>query len=302
MKFWVGITDEEWFKFLAAWKPDEINFWRPGGQQSSWHPIPEGAPFLFKLHSPNNFIVGGGYFVKHTILPLSLAWLAYGEKNGAGSLGQLREAIQRYRGNSPEHDPSIGCTLLSEPFFWPEEEWIPIPFDWPKSIVQGKTFDSEDQAQGTNLWSKVEPLLWKKPMVVGGEERYGTPRLVQPRLGQGAFRILVTEAYHRRCSITGEKTLPVLEAAHIKPYSQEGPHAVNNGLLLRSDLHILFDQGYLAIDQDLKVKVSPKIREMYENGRDYYAHQGQKLLVLPEKLADQPSRDYLEWNLKRFLA
>ena len=51
----------------------------------------------------------------------------------------------------------------------------------------------------------------------------------------------MTDAYERRCAVTGEKTLPVLEAAHIRPYALLGPHRVNNGLLLRSDLHKLFD-------------------------------------------------------------
>ena len=48
--------------------------------------------------------------------------------------------------------------------------------------------------------------------------RYGEPTLVTPRLGQGAFRVLVTDVYHRRCAITGGKTLPALDAAHIRPY------------------------------------------------------------------------------------
>jgi hypothetical protein len=69
--------------------------------------------------------------------------------------------------------------------------------------------------------------------------RYGAPTLVRPRLGQGAFRVIVIEVYDRRCTITGERTLPVLEAAHIKPYVSGGPHPPENGLLLRSDLHTL---------------------------------------------------------------
>jgi len=72
--------------------------------------------------------------------------------------------------------------------------------------------------------------------------RYGEPVLVRPRLGQGTFRVIVTDVYERRCTIMGERTLPVLEAAHIKPYGVGGPHSSENGLLLRSDLHTLFDQ------------------------------------------------------------
>jgi putative restriction endonuclease len=71
------------------------------------------------------------------------------------------------------------------------------------------------------------------------DPRYGDPVPVRPRLGQGAFRVVVTDAYDRRCAITRERTLPVLEAAHIKPYSEGGIHDLPNGLLLRSDLHRL---------------------------------------------------------------
>jgi len=53
----------------------------------------------------------------------------------------------------------------------------------------------------------------------------------------------VTDAYTRRCAITGEKTLPALQAGHIRPHAKSGPHEIRNGLLLRSDLHNLFDLG-----------------------------------------------------------
>jgi putative restriction endonuclease len=314
MKYYVGVTDDDWFSFLSERKADEVNFWRPGAQ-AHWGPIQPGAPFLFKLHSPNNYIVGGGYFVKHTVLPLSLAWLAYGEKNGSVSLQQLKEAIEKYRRKKNEdiiHDPPVGCTLLAEPFYWEKPQWIPVPSEWPMNVVQGKTLDSEE-GMGRALWDAVSLRLPSanaksyvspsSPEAIEPGARFGAPRLVAPRLGQGAFRVLVTEAYQRRCAVTGEKTLPVLQAAHIKPYSEGGPHNVTNGLLLRSDLHILFDNGYIGVDQDYKIKVSPKIREEFSNGRDYYVHQNQKLLVLPTHEQEQPSREQLEWHLKeRFLA
>ncbi|MEE8329017.1 MAG: hypothetical protein V3R54_03700 [Thermodesulfovibrionia bacterium] len=67
MKFWIGVTNNEWFKFLSTRTPDEVNFWQPGG--TSFRALEPGEPFLFKLHSPLNFIVGGGYFVRHSVLP-----------------------------------------------------------------------------------------------------------------------------------------------------------------------------------------------------------------------------------------
>jgi putative restriction endonuclease len=96
--------------------------------------------------------------------------------------------------------------------------------------------------------------------------------------------------------VTGEKTLPVLEAAHIKPYANEGPHRVQNGLLLRSDLHKLFDLGYVTVTPDLDMEVSSKLREDWSNGREYYAWHGKKLAHLPIDQHLQPARDFLKWH------
>ena len=115
-------------------------------------------------------------------------------------------------------------------------------------------------------------------------------------LGHSAFRVVVTAAYQRRCAITGEKTLPFLEAAHIKPYAAEGPHAVTNGLLFKSDFHTLFDRGYITIDEDYRIYVSRRLHEDYGNSRDYYKYHGKKLLILPEKTMELPSKEFLRWQ------
>ena len=123
------------------------------------------------------------------------------------------------------------------------------------------------------------------------------------RLGTGAFRGPVTEAYNRRCAIPGERTLPVLDAAHIKPYAEMGPHLIANGLLLRSDFHILFDDGYITITDDLRVQVSGKIKEKFENGREYYQYGDRPLLITPKHSDERPSPDFLRWhNTERFLS
>ncbi|WP_163111010.1 HNH endonuclease, partial [Acinetobacter baumannii] len=72
-------------------------------------------------------------------------------------------------------------------------------------------------------------------------------------------------------AVTGEKTLPILDAAHIKPWSDGGENRPGNGLLLRTDVHRLFDLGYVTVNHDREFEVSPRLREDYENGKDYYA-------------------------------
>lgn len=84
MKMYVGITDYDWFKTLKQANCDEVNFWKPGGR-TNFKALNEGDLFLFKLHSPQDYIVGGGFFLKFSILPSSLAWEAFGIANGAKS-------------------------------------------------------------------------------------------------------------------------------------------------------------------------------------------------------------------------
>lgn len=99
----------------------------------------------------------------------------------------------------------------------------------------------------------------------------GKPHLVTPRLGQGGFHFSVIDAYERRCAVTGERTLPALDAAHIRPFAEVQRHVVINCVTLRPDIHRLFDQGYVTIDPALRLRVSRAIKTEFENGRDYYA-------------------------------
>ena len=303
MRFYVGVTDNTWFNFLSERKPSEVNFWQPGGA-ATFRALSPGELFLFKLHSPLNFISGGGVFVKHSLIPLSMAWEAFGIKNGTGDLKTFREKVFRYRGRNAklELDPTIGCIILAHPFFLEKSEWLPAPEDWHPNIVQGKTYATDDRIEMSLLNQVKEKLLLQNipkdeiPAMTEETSRYGLEYITRARLGQGAFRVLVTDAYSRRCAMTGEKTLPVLESAHIKPYASSGPHSVDNGLLLRSDVHKLFDLGYITLTTEYRVEVSNRIREEYENGRDYYALQGRPLISLPHEPLHYPSRQYIEWH------
>lgn len=299
MKYFVGITDKEWFDQLQEMRPDELNFWKPGGTQA-FRALAPGEPFLFKLHGPHNFIVGGGFFVGFSFLPVSLAWDAFERKNGVRDRVEFLQRIIHYRREPPIPltDPTIGCVILTSPFFLSRDEWVPVPADWPRSTVQGKTYSTEESV-GASLWKEVRARIEGIP---GAYVPPSTVLEIRPtydvlgRVGQGAFRVLVTDAYERRCAITGERTLPVLEAGHIVPYSVEQSNLVSNGLLLRADLHKLFDQGLLTVTPELRVKVSPAIRERFENGRDYYALQDQPLKITPTAKPCRPDLDRLSWH------
>jgi putative restriction endonuclease len=243
------------------------------------------------------------FFLKFSILPSSLAWEAFGLANGARSLFELHDRIYKYRKTNriSDPDPQIGCIILSMPFYLEEDDWITVPDNWSKNIVQGKTYDTSEH-YGKLLYQQIQEVLYSQRFNKNllredsVNSRYGKEQKIKPRIGQGAFKILITDAYHRRCAITGEKTLPVLEAAHIKPFSLDGPHEINNGLLLRRDFHTLFDRGYITIDKEFNVEVSRRIKEDFGNGKEYYAHHGSKLIILPGKKEQLPGPHYLEWH------
>jgi putative restriction endonuclease len=305
VKAFVGITDSDWFSFLAA-RPnlDEVNFWQPSGA-TQFRALAPRELFLFKLHAPQQFIVGGALFAYSTILPLSLAWDAFEEKNGSISLDEMRLRIAKYRRTMPDPrtDYEVGCVLLVQPFFLRETDWIPAPADWRAEIMRGKSYDltaGEVRRLWEQLVERIPGTMGRvgqpaQPVPLVAEPRYGTPVTVLPPLGKGTFRVVVTDAYDRQCAVTSERTLPVLEAAHVRPYGRSGPHDPRNGLLLRSDIHTLFDRGYVTVTPEMRFEVSRKIREEFENGRAYYdLHGGVVRTAQRKDWAVAP--EFLEWH------
>ena len=299
MHFFVGITDRDWFNYLSRLDGlDEVNFWQPSGKRT-FRRLQPGEPFLFKLHSPDDYIVGGGFFSHFTILPASIVWQAFGEKNGAGTEEEMRARIARYRkiaNPSIADDFNIGCILLEAPFFFERSDWISLP-EWKHEIVQGRGYDSEED--GAEIWSRVEALIEGHSVLEeqGAEvevpgRRYGEPTTILPRLGQGSFRLIVTDSYNRRCAFTNSPVLHVLDAAHIKPYASGGTHAPKNGLLMRQDLHTLFDRGYMTVTPDHHIEVSSRIKQEFDNGREYYTLRGKEigLPLMPDR---RPSAEFL---------
>lgn len=293
----VAVTDDNWFEMLRRHTNlNEVNFWAPSA--ASFRALQPGEMFLFKLHAPRNMIVGGGIFAYANVLPCSLAWSAFGEANGAQSEREMRARIGRYRKADPTDggDFAIGCRILTQPFFFEENDWVPVPPDWSPNIVSFKTYNTRDTT-GLALWEAINNRL-TRPRPSGVAEagaRFGEPQLIRPRLGQGAFRVLVTDIYHRRCAVTQERTLPALEAAHIRPYGDGGEHEARNGLLLRRDIHSLFDAGYVTVTPDLRFEVSRRIKEEFDNGRVYYALHGQRINA-PDQASQRPDPTALSWH------
>ncbi len=309
MRAYVGVTDGDWHRYLAASGADEVNFWRPGGA-TAFRALKTGEPFFFKSHfRDGNRIIGGGLYSGFAALRLSEAWQFFGEANGAPTARNMRQRVGRYRATplQPDEDPIIGCVFIRDVTFFADAAEAPPP-GWAPNIVQGASFDMDDASMRSYFDHLMARLLGVATNVDLAWHRdgpvYGDPRMVPQRLGQRAFQGVVLDAYNYRCAVTGDKIRPVLQAAHIRPLPQGGEHRLDNGLLLRSDVHTLFDRGYLAVDRLHRLRVSPRLRTEFGNGEEFYARAASKEpITVPSRRIDRPSKEFLEWHMDEvFLA
>lgn len=304
----VGLTDPDWYSFLSAQPQiDEVNFWQPHGNRA-FRALRPNEPFFFKLRAPLKAIAGFGFFQRFESLPAWRAWECFGQMNGAPDFDSMVDRITRLRGEpSPRSgDFLIGCIMIAAPVFFRPEEWVFPPTDWAKTgIQQGKLYPDLSSGEGNRILRECMERAsaglhyWNveaQPHGVAEDSpRYGAPVEVRPRFGQGLFSFAVRDAYKGACAITHEHSMPVLEAAHIQPYGRGGEHRVDNGLLLRSDLHKLYDHGYVTVTPDYVFRVGDSLRDEFHNGHSYYSLDGSRIMV-PEASQLRPNRDLLEWQ------
>ncbi|KFE65451.1 hypothetical protein DB31_1567 [Hyalangium minutum] len=145
--------------------------------------------------------------------------------------------------------------------------------------------------------SHQEPLLFAHDAAEDAyvpnelDERTVLKRQIRARRGQATFRQALRERFDDTCLVTRCKLPDLLEAAHISPYRGQKDHHPSNGLLLRADIHTLFDLDLLGIDPaTLQVHLHPRL-----HGLGYDAFAGQVLACNPHHL----SREALEsrWGL-----
>jgi putative restriction endonuclease len=144
------------------------------------------------------------------------------------------------------------------------------------------------QRLGSRDDAEVPETFYDPTSIEDGRQK--TWAAIKRRQGQPAFRRNLLRAYGGRCAITGCAIEPLLEAAHIVPYRGPKTNDVRNGLLLRADIHTLFDVGAVRIDPDGKVRLVPSL-----HGTEYGALHGQQLRM-PELPTDHPSQRALAWH------
>ena len=106
--------------------------------------------------------------------------------------------------------------------------------------------------------------------------------VIKRRLRDTKFRKKLMAAYEGRCAVSGTNVAAVLEASHITPYAISPSNKTTNGILLRADLHTLFDAALLKISKDYKIQVDPSLRDS-----EYWQFH-QKTISLPRLDNDKP--------------
>lgn len=305
---YIGVTDRQWFEHLRAQRPaiEEMNFWQPSaGRMLQLEP---GTPFFFKLKKrEGDAIVGFALYARGVRLPIREAWAFFGQGNGCQTQEQLRTAIAQYRAQNglgvTGLNDEIGCHLLIAPVLFDEPQWIRPPGDWAYNLTQGhkRRLDEPEMAR---IWAHCRSAMHQVDLgdqtrlqleASIGHSGYGAPVLVAPRVGQGTFRAVTMDAYRGSCAVTTEHSRPVLEAAHIVPFAVSQSHDVRNGLLLRADVHKLFDAGYVTVTPDARFIVSPRLEQEFSNGKIYYARNGDPI-QLPEDRRFRPDPELLRWH------
>jgi putative restriction endonuclease len=314
MQPFIALTDKAWFDFLASisteGRVDEVNFWSPKATRPMKH-MTLGEPVFFRLKHPFQRIAGYAFFAHFSVLELDTAWSTFGFKNGDPDRHRFLERIGGYRREAlSAHEAQvakIGCTILRDAVFWPSERWIPWGEEqgWSPNIVQGKT--EQDPARASRLMAEIahDPLTNAEefgarfePLEVDDREVVLAP--ARERVGQGAFRSRLLDAYGRRCAITGERTEPLLDAAHVQPYLGPKSNHIQNGMLLSKEFHTLFDLGMITVTPEYRVRISQRIRERWSNGRRFYSFDGQPLISIPSVQHERPSTEALKWHNEKF--
>lgn len=161
--------------------------------------------------------------------------------------------------------------------------------------------EAKDKNWQTTVSSKYQIWTVSEDEINSSEETFNPDNIdetkekitktIANRRGLSTFREILLKAYNEKCAITGTSVTSILEAAHILPYQGEKTNHISNGLLLRSDIHTLFDLGLISIDGSYNVVISQSLADT-----EYSSYNGKKIL-LPKSIFEYPSREALALKL-----
>ena len=296
---WYSIVKNEYISAGSA----ATNFWtvKQGEAPDELAGLKPGSLVLNVVDEGDHFyIVGGGYFLNWGELKPVEAWERFGVRNGYSSFDDLKEEIAKQGGNA---DSTLISTILFGTFIFSRHEVLMVPDEFKAEFSGGKSrfMLSVNEPLGRYL----ERMLRDRRAGLNSDEYssdwrgiyYLAARHVEHSDIDG-FYAAVLAAYNFKCAVTGSEVQPLLDVANIQPCYSNTFQSVQNGILMRTDLHRLFSEGYITLryTQDLsaiEVMVSKTIKTV--GGADYLQYDGRRL-TLPADKTKWPKREYLEWH------
>lgn len=237
-KVMVALTDYDWYSTLMGLQSvDMVNFWTPTPWNVSGLSKGDKVYFLLK-EKYGRKICGYGDFAYYENESVEEAWNKYGIYNGVENLANLQLRVARYTDKNSEKGFTgqghiIGCIILNDVVFFDQIEQVsPKEYGWdiPKQVVKYKYFDQQHSI--ASIEQSIEDIF---PFILlsNDDAKEYTQTKSKNRKGQFEFRQKILKAYNNTCCITGEKTLDLLQAAHIQNHISQASNHIQNGILLR---------------------------------------------------------------------
>lgn len=300
--YYIGNTDHDWFELCKGNSPlPQVNFWQPS--RKKFHALNDGGIFFFRRKAPINKIGGFGILAFSGDATIKDCWDSFGISNGVDSLEEFITRVRKYRkSDHVDQHTLIGVKTIVEATFLDEQDWFDLPRDWSQNIVTGKGYSADSDA-GKQLYKSYIQLKHRERDTTvsntisgfsdGPQTGYYAERTSKVRVNQSQFRLAVIAAYEGRCAITGCSVHEALDAAHIKRFSDTQDHSIQNGILLRKDIHALIDQGLLIIDKEGFIHLSGSFHDNYSDKNEYLQFEG-KRMRFPKNPRYQPRLEDFE--------
>jgi hypothetical protein len=306
-------TDPYWFAHVFSRGIKNPVFWRKTARNPNREAVVPGNQLFFRVTKTNPPVIRGrGVINAVGVYTLAEAFDAFDQRLGYPSMREMISASTKWTsGIHLQPNTKMFCIVVSDfqvlRDIRTDTELANLGIDFiHTNVVTGKELDD---AQTSALLEIArdrasQPVSSLVSFISNGaaseavdefnprniqDAREKIARLVAKRQGQPEFRKKLLKAYGSKCAISGSNAPAALEAAHVIPYLGPQTNHVSNGLLLRADLHTLFDLGLIAIDSyTMTVIVHPSLL-----ATDYRELAG-KAVSLPANKRDRPNKEALD--------
>lgn len=259
---------------------------------------PPGSLVLFLVEKDGEQIIcGGGFFLKHLNLDITSCWNEYGVLSGYMTLNDFLKRAKEFKADM--NDP-LSCYIADGSFIFIRKNMVHVP-DMFRINFEDRSRITIPSDEPFGMFIKKVCLERRKaqidPSSCTWPGIYYVASVHKSAEQASQYRTKLLSVYGFKCAVTGCTLMPALSVAHIKTIYDDRYLNLNNGVILRSDIHHLFSKGYLTFFYDddglVRVKIS---KNMKLNLDPEYSELDGKKITLPENKDYWPDKDYLKWH------